>query len=91
MTVGLLGVETKATASRPLTPHVAITVVEAKPLEADRIAVVETSAMEQALERDGRIAIHGIDFDFDRAQNKPKSEPQTEQPLALPAAGQGRG
>jgi outer membrane protein OmpA-like peptidoglycan-associated protein len=83
VTVGILGVETKATKSRPLTPHVAVTVVESKPMEADKIAVVKSSEMQQALERDGRIAIYGIYFDFDKAEIKPESEPQIVQLAAL--------
>ncbi|WP_026611721.1 OmpA family protein [Methylocaldum szegediense] len=83
VTVGMLGVETKATKSRPLTPHVAVTVVESKPMEADKIAVVKSSEMQQALERDGRIAIYGIYFDFDKAEIKPESEPQIVQLAAL--------
>jgi outer membrane protein OmpA-like peptidoglycan-associated protein len=35
--------------------------------------------MEQALERDGRIAIYGIYFDFDEAELKPESQPQIDQ------------
>ncbi|MCU0835529.1 MAG: OmpA family protein [Chromatiaceae bacterium] len=83
VSVGLLGVETKATQSRPLTPHVAVTVVEAKPMETDKVALVKASEMQQALERDGRIAIYGIYFDFDKAGIQPDSEPQIAQLAAL--------
>ncbi len=83
VTVGMLGVETKATQSRPLTPHVAVTVVESKPMETDKVALVSASEMRQALERDGRIAIYGIYFDFDKAEMQPDSEPQIAQLAAL--------
>ncbi|MDP2373866.1 OmpA family protein [Reyranella sp.] len=83
VTVGLLGVETKATNNRPLTPHVAVTVVESKKMDSDKIAVVAAGEMQQALERDGRIAIYGIHFDFDKAEIKPDSTPQIEQLAAL--------
>lgn len=83
VTVGMLGVETKATQSRPLTPHVAVTVVESKPMETDKVALVSASEMRQALERDGRIAIYGIYFDFDKAEIQPDSEPQIAQLAAL--------
>src|SRR5690606_40296430 len=83
VTVGMLGVETKATKSRPLTPHVAVTVVESKPMETDKIAVVTTSEMQQALECDGRIAIYGIHSDFDTAEITPESEPYIAQLAAL--------
>ncbi len=83
VTVSIMGVETRATNSRPLTPHVAVTVVESKPMESDKIAVIEASAMQRAIERDGRIAIYGIYFDFDRTEVKPESAPQIEQLAAL--------
>jgi len=83
VTVGILGVETKAATNRPLTPFVAVTVIEAKPMETDKIRVVEASAIEKALERDGRIAIYGIQFDFDKAEIKPDSGPQIEQLAVL--------
>ncbi len=78
-TVALLGLETKASGNRPLTPHVAVTVVKGKPMETDRIKLVQASEIEQALARDGRIAIYGIYFDFDKAELKPESEPQIAQ------------
>jgi len=83
VTVGILGVETKATSTKPLMPHVAVTVVESKPMESGRIAVVEATEMQRAIERDGRIAIYGIYFDFDKADVKPESGPQIEQLAAL--------
>lgn len=79
VTVGLLGVEMRASGSRPLTPHVALTVVEAEPMQTGRIEVVEASRMQQALERNGKIAIYGIYFDTDSAELQPASTPQIEQ------------
>jgi outer membrane protein OmpA-like peptidoglycan-associated protein len=64
-------------------PHVAVTIVEARPMEAGKIAVVEASEMQRAIERDGRIAIYGIFFDFDRTEIKPESAAQIEQLAAL--------
>lgn len=83
VTVGILGVETKATNTKPMTPHVAVTVVESKPMETAKIAVVEAKEMQRAIDRDGRIAIYGIYFDFDKADVKPESAPQIEQLAAL--------
>jgi outer membrane protein OmpA-like peptidoglycan-associated protein len=83
VTVGMLGVETKARAGKPLTPHVAVTIVESKPMETDKITVVEADEMEKALASDGRIAIYGIYFDFDKADIKPESQPQIDQLAAL--------
>lgn len=82
-TVAVLGVETKATNAKPMVPHVAVTVVESKPMEAGKIAVVEATEMQRAIERDGRIAIYGITFDFDKSDVKPESTPQIEQLAAL--------
>lgn len=82
-TVAMLGVETGATGSRQLTPHVAVTVVESEPMETDQITLVEAGEMEEALARDGRIAIYGINFDFDSAKITPDSQPQIEQLGAL--------
>jgi OmpA-OmpF porin, OOP family len=83
ITVGILGVETKATNTKPMTPHVAVTIVESKPMESAKIAVVEATEMQRAIERDGRIAIYGIYFDFDKSDVKPESAPQIEQLAAL--------
>ena len=83
VTVGMLGVETQATSSRAMTPHVAVTVVESKPMDSDKVAVVEASEMQRALERDGKIAIYGIYFDFDKTEIKPESKPQIEQLAVL--------
>lgn len=53
-------------------------VVELKPLE-QRMVVVQADEMAQALTRDGKIAIYGILFDFDKADIKPESRPQIDQ------------
>jgi outer membrane protein OmpA-like peptidoglycan-associated protein len=83
VTVGMLGVETKAGNTSPVMPHVAMTIVEARPMEAGKIAVVEASEMQRTIERDGRIAIYGIFFDFDKTEIKPESAAQIEQLAAL--------
>lgn len=83
VTVGMLAVETKQGVNRPLLSHVAVTVVEGEPMETDKITLVEASEIEQALARDGRIAIYGIYFDFDQASIKPESQPQIDQLGAL--------
>lgn len=83
VTVGMLGVETKARSSKPLTPYVAVTIVESQPMETDKIRLVESDEMKEALARDGRIAIYGIYFDFDKADIKAESKPQIDQLGAL--------
>lgn len=57
-------------------------VVEVKGLE-DRLIVIGESEIEKSLARDGRIAIYGILFDFDKAEIKPESAPQLEQLAAV--------
>lgn len=49
----------------------------------EKMTVVEASEMEQALARDGRIAIYGIVFDFDSATIKSESREQIDQLGAL--------
>jgi len=83
VTVGILGVETRAYQDRPLMPHIALTVVEGKPMETDKIAVIEASAMEKSLTRDGRVALYGIYFDFDKADIRAESKEQIDQIAAL--------
>jgi len=79
VTVAMLGVETKASGSTPLTPHLAVTIVEGKPMDSGKIAVVKSDEMQQKLARDGRVAIYGIYFDFDKAEIKAQSREQIEQ------------
>ncbi len=83
LTVAIMGLETKASGNRPLTPFVAVTVVKGKAMETDRIKLVQASEIEQALGRDGRIAIYGIYFDFDKADLKSESAPQIAQVAEL--------
>jgi len=64
-------------------PHIALTVVEGKPMETDKIAVIEASAMEKSLTRDGRVALYGIYFDFDKADIRAESKEQIDQIAAL--------
>ena len=79
VTIALLGVETGARGDQPLNPHVAMTIVEGEPMETDRIVLVEASAMESAIARDGKIAVYGINFDFDKADITPDSKPQIDE------------
>ncbi|MTW20804.1 DUF4892 domain-containing protein [Allochromatium palmeri] len=45
----------------------------------ERMVSIEAKAMAQGLSDAGRIAVHGIQFDFDQATIKPESKPQLEQ------------
>jgi outer membrane protein OmpA-like peptidoglycan-associated protein len=77
--VSVMGVEFGGTATKPLTPQVLVTVVEAQAMEEDKIEVKDASAIGSALESAGKIAIYGIYFDVDKATLKAESRPQLEQ------------
>jgi OmpA-OmpF porin, OOP family len=89
-TVGALGVETKASANRPLTPHVALTIVDAKKMETDKIRVIDAGELEKALDRDGRIAIYGIGGADRPARDAPEEEPAPRGPDRRPHRRTGR-
>lgn len=81
--VGMIGVEVPARGETPLMTNLAVTIVETVPMETDQIAVIEASELEQALVRDGKIAIYGIHFDFDSADIQPQSAAQIEELAGL--------
>src|SRR5690606_7997292 len=81
--VGMIGVEVPARGDHPMIPTLAVTVVETLPMETDQIAVIEASELEQALVRDGKIAIYGIHFDFDSADIQPQSADQIDELASL--------
>lgn len=74
--VSIFGVETKATANRPLTPSIALNVMEEKAMEADKVSVVAASALKSAIDATGRVAVYGLYFDVDKAELRPDSAPQ---------------
>ncbi len=55
---------------------VVVTIIEPKAREQRMVGVPE---MNSALNRDGRIVLHNILFDFDKADIKPESRPQVEE------------
>ncbi|MFC4625023.1 OmpA family protein [Daeguia caeni] len=83
VTVAILGIEIQPTQSKPLRPHLAVTVVEAKPMEKDKIRVLAADQLQQSLDADGKVAIYGIYFDFDKAELKPESLPQLNELASL--------
>ena len=44
-----------------------------------RMAVVKSSEIQQAMNRDGKVAIYGVLFDTDKSEVKPESAPQLEE------------
>jgi OOP family OmpA-OmpF porin len=57
---------------------VQLDVVELAPME-DKMVVLEASALARDLDASGRIAVYGIQFDFDAATLRPDSTPQLDE------------
>jgi outer membrane protein OmpA-like peptidoglycan-associated protein len=73
--VTVYAVERAATGGAQALPLTLIDVVEARPMERDRIVFVDASAMRRAIDQTGRVALYGIQFDFDRADIRAESRP----------------
>lgn len=56
-------------------PIVKVTTVELKPIETGKIAFIDAGAMEKSISATGRVALYGIQFDYDKADLKPESGP----------------
>lgn len=59
--------------------NILVDVVEAGAMEAGRIIFVDASAMQQAVERTGRVALYGVQFATDSAEIQPASRPTLEE------------
>lgn len=59
-----------------------VEVVEVKPMQSNMVTV-NAAAMQKGLSSEGKIAIYGIYFDFDKADIKPESRPQIDEMAAL--------
>lgn len=55
--------------------EVLVDVTETKPMETDKIVFIDATAMQAAIDKDGRVALYGILFDFDKATIRPGSKP----------------
>lgn len=55
-------------------PIIQLDVIQTKQME-EKMVVVPASEMEKEIEKNGRIALYGILFDFNKADVKPESEP----------------
>lgn len=84
--VSVFAVEVKAYGARPLTPHVALRVVEEQPLETGKISLVTADKLAEAIGVNGRIALYGINFDHDSDVVNASSAPQIEEVAAYFAA-----
>lgn len=58
-----------------LGPLVRVVAVDTKPMQSAQIAFVDADAMAQAIAANGRVALYGVQFDFDKAEIKPESRP----------------
>lgn len=56
-------------------PTVHVTTVDLKPMQGDKIAFIDASAMNTAIAASGRVALYGILFDTDKSDIKPASAP----------------
>ncbi len=72
----VFAVETKARPGKPLTPYIALRVMEERPIETGKIALVRADALAEKIGIDGRIALYGIEFDYDSDAVKGSSAPQ---------------
>lgn len=73
--VALFGIEAFGSGNRPLLPILSVTVVETTPMETGRIVFVDAETMHKELAASGRIALYGIEFDFDSDRLRAESEP----------------
>jgi len=54
-------------------PLVRVIAVDMKPMQSGQIAFVDADAMARAIATNGRVALYGVEFDFDDSQIKPGS------------------
>lgn len=59
--------------------NILVDVVEARPMESGRIVFIDASAMQQSVERTGRVALYGVQFATDSADIQPASRPTLEE------------
>jgi OmpA-OmpF porin, OOP family len=52
-----------------------VQVVEVKAMEGDKVQVMNSSDLDQAIARTGKVAVYGLLFDYDKAALKPESKP----------------
>lgn len=59
-----------------LTPTIAVSVLETRPMETGKMVFVDAAAMQEAMETTGRVALYGIYFDSNKAVLKAESAKQ---------------
>lgn len=75
--VAMLAVEAKR--SGELYPQLLLHVVEAAPMEEDKVVFVDANKMKQEIGASGKVALYGIYFEYDKAELMPTSDPTLEQ------------
>lgn len=74
--VGVMAIELAPTTSKPLMASFIVNVVEEKPLDTDRMVVLDSATLSQSIESTGKVAIYGIHFDTGSEKLKAESAPQ---------------
>jgi outer membrane protein OmpA-like peptidoglycan-associated protein len=59
-----------------LTPSLAVSVLETRPMETGKMVFVDAASMQEAMEKTGRVALYGIYFDFNKSVLKAESAKQ---------------
>lgn len=77
--VSVFAVEHGGSGNRPLTPQALVTVAEVQGMEEDKIVVRDASAMEKSIAEEGRVALYGLYFDFDKDTMTDESRPQLDE------------
>lgn len=60
-----------------------IDVVESKRMETDKVKVIDAAGLRSSLDAQGRAALYGISFEFDKADIRPESKPQLDEIVAF--------
>lgn len=66
-------VERASRSGQPGSAQILVDVVESRPMQTQQIVFVDASEMQKAIDSGGRVALYGIQFDFDKAELKPES------------------
>jgi outer membrane protein OmpA-like peptidoglycan-associated protein len=70
--ISMLAVEMKR--GSELIPQLLVDIVEANPMETEKVVFVDATKMEQDISDSGKVSIYGILFDLDKADIKPDSK-----------------
>lgn len=70
--ISMLAVEMKR--GDELIPQLLVDIIEAAPMETEKVVFVDATKMEQDISQSGKVSIYGILFDSDKADIKPESK-----------------